>query len=109
MEARSELQWKQFTEGIARNVVGPFDWVNRSDGDDSIREYRRDGTVVAWMHIYGSNTDMPGYECNRLFFVSDEQMDLCSDIAVLTDKDWAEFDFFDGDDTRWLQDRGEIA
>ncbi len=104
----TETQWKQFIEGIARGLVGPFAWVNRVDGDDSIREYKNRDVVVASMRVVDDlRTDRPG-ESVRVYNADRDLVAACKNICILTDAEWAEFDDFDGDDEAWLAERGVL-
>jgi len=104
-------EWKQFTEGIARGVVGPFEWSNSNSGADAFRTYLDNGEAIAEMRVHDCNTDKLGQDCVRTFMVESRLLELCSDIAVLTDTDWEEWDNArpdEFDDEEWLRAKGEI-
>ena len=63
----SENQWKKYMEGRSRGIVDDDLQYILLKGEDCIREYRRDGEVVARMTVYKSNTLKLGHICDRKF------------------------------------------
>ncbi len=107
----SQHQWKQFSQGLADGLVGPFDQQNIVEGDDCIREYSDDSIVIARMTVKGSNTDLPSYQCERVFELSELIIKATKDIFVVSDELWAIYDDIgdqDMDGEEWLKENGYI-
>jgi len=87
--------WKRALEGQRRGDVGPFRQQNRVEGKHGIREYFDGKTVVMRMCVFESETEKPGYLCDRSFEVSKSIVDATDYIYVPTDEDievWGESD-----------------
>lgn len=105
----TEHQWKQFMQGLGNGLLDEYyiAQVNSTHGEDAVREYHDNfPRLVARMTVKDSLTDKPSQECEREYWIQPYLLELVSDIVILTQEDWHEFDEFDGDDREWLSERG---
>ena len=102
--------WKQFVEGIARGLIGPFEQRNIHKGDDSWREYwdLKTKQVVARMCVYGCNKTLDTEALVRKFEIDDSIYKLCDKIYVPTQADFDEWEDNNGD-VEWAKQKGIIA
>lgn len=88
----TERQWKQFCEGMRREIIGPFVQQNIIEGDNSVRQYIENGAEVARMVVCDHNgTDNP-ITSRHIFKAQLHLTEAVAFIYIPTDEEYEEWD-----------------
>ena len=88
MEVCTQLQWKR---AMQYHRLASFIQKNRIEGQNGIREYFDGEDVVMRMTVIGSETDIPGYECERKFEIDPDILEKTKDVWIMSDEQWEEW------------------
>ena len=88
MKEANELKWKKAMQWTG---LPDLRQENRVDGDNGIREYFDGDDVVMRMTVFNSESDLPGYECERKFEIDPDILEKTKDIWIMSDEQWEEW------------------